>query len=407
MKPEKGNPSAVQGDHPDASVQRLLDLLEPVETESIARMSSGGRILAEEVRADRDSPALDVSAMDGFAVRLADLQQNALPISGEALIGEEPKKLAPGTALRIYTGSCVPLGADVIVPVELATTTNNQFRPTAGAGRLTRGQHIRCRAENLLAHAIALHPGRRITPAAASTLATFGATHVRVYRPVRVSSIITGNELQSADITPTPWQIRDSNGPLLRHMFNNVPWIESQSLLRIRDDRTELVRQLRRALDHADVIFVTGGASVGEHDHLHLALADLDARFLFSRLPIRPGKPMTAAFSAEGKVIIGLPGNPVAATVCVRRFGAAVLRKVAGYKLSEPTLTVSVNHHGEETLHLWWFRPVRHNGRDNFEVVPSQGSGDTVAAGRSDGFIEVPPQENTGGQRRFFTWEIS
>lgn len=389
---------------PDELLQRVIDALQPVGVEAVDCRAARGRVLAEAVRADRDSPPLDVSSMDGLAVRAAEFMAGQLPVAGEVLIGHEPGTLAAGTAQRIFTGSCVPAGADAVVPVEDVTETAGHIRLKDGVGQVVVGQSIRRRGENLKTGEVALQPGRQVTAAMASTLAAFGVTQVRVHRPVRVGLIVTGDELQAPGSVPPPWQIRDSNGPFFEHFFRQFPWLQVTSLHHVRDDRTTLAGTMRQLIADCDAVIVSGGASVGDHDHLHTALADVDAREVFSRLPIRPGKPTTAAVTPDAKLIFGLPGNPVAVAVTARRFALPALRKMAGVTRDEPPVYVHVVHAGNETLHLWWYRPVRLNAAGQFEVLQNRGSGDLVAAGRADGFIEVAPGDTAAGLKRFWPW---
>jgi len=389
---------------PDELLQRVIDALQPVGVEAVNCRAARGRVLAEAVRADRDSPPLDVSSMDGFAVRAAEVMAGPVPVAGEVLIGHEPGTLAAGTALRIFTGSCVPAGADAVVPVEDVTETAGHIQLKEGVGKVVAGQSIRRRGENLRAGEVALQPGPQVSAATAAALAAFGITQVRVHRPVRLGLIVTGDELQAPGSVPPPWQIRDSNGPFFEHFFQQFPWLQITSMHQVRDDRAALVSTMRQLLADCDAVVVSGGASVGDHDYLHAALADVHAREVFSKLPIRPGKPTTAAVTPDAKLIFGLPGNPVAVAVTARRFALPALRKLAGFTHDEPPVYVHVDHAGNETLHLWWYRPVRLNAAGQFEVLPNRGSGDLVAAGRADGFIEVAPGDTAAGLKRFWSW---
>ncbi|NBX32950.1 MAG: hypothetical protein EBR07_09525, partial [Planctomycetes bacterium] len=205
-------------------------------------------MLAEAVRADRASPALDMSSMDGFAVRVADLNAMAsatgLPIAtgigSEASIGHAPVSMQPGHAIRIVTGAPIPIGADAVVRHEDVRVANGRAVLQIAANAVQPGAFIRREGENASKGAEILQPRTLIGAAAIGALATFGAANVRVHRRVRVAIITTGDELVSTDRTPAPWQIRDSNGSVLASLLGARAWIEVVAHLHAQDDADAL-----------------------------------------------------------------------------------------------------------------------------------------------------------------------
>jgi molybdopterin molybdotransferase len=382
----------------------LIERLTPVESETLPLAGAEGRVLAAAVSADRDSPPHDVSAMDGYAVRLADLAVERVPVAGEVGMGAEPPPLPPGQALRIMTGACVPLAGEAIVVREDVDERPGTVALKVAASSIRSGQHIRRRGENLRAGADVVAAGTAIGPHVAAALAAFGCSRPIVRRRVRVAVVVTGDELLGADATPSPWQIRDSNGPALRALLDGLPWVECVSVIHARDDRALLMARIGVALERADAVFVTGGVSMGVHDHVPDAVAGCGGDIVFHRLPIRPGKPLLAAVGPKGQAIIGLPGNPVAVLVAGRWFGIAALRRLAGLPEEPELAQVVLADPGPKAVDLWWFRLVRQAGPGRVELVPSQGSGDLVSAARSAGFVLTPPLAQGAGPWPFTPW---
>lgn len=391
---------------PHGALASLLDLLQPVNADTIALDDAAGRILAYPVEADRPSPACDVSAMDGYAIRRRDLTLGRLPISGEVAMGQAPPTLPPQSAVRIFTGGAVPGEADAVVRRESVTehTDAIEFDP---AMKIAEGANIRRRGENIEAGQPVVAAGQSITPAVAAALANFGVVQPPVHRPVRLTILTTGNELLPPSAEPEPWQLRDSNTQTLRDLFAPSPWVELVSARRVSDELAELTQSLEAALQESDAVIFTGGVSMGDHDHVPRAVEQAGGKTVFHKLGIRPGKPMLGAIGPRGQAILGLPGNPVSVMVTARRFALPVLRKLAGWCEPDPAApTVTVTSPDERSLNLWWYRPVRLTEHGQCELVASKGSGDLVATVASDGFIELPPGGSGQGPWPFYLWAI-
>lgn len=389
---------------PDDAVRALIARLEPVECEPVPLSEASGRITAQPIIADRASPPSDVSAMDGYAVRLADVSREQLPICASVLPGCPAPSLIPGAAVRIMTGAVIPDGAEAVIkreevredPEAIVLPPGLEVRP---------GQNIRRRGENLPSGAMVVHAGQPINPVVATALASFGVSRVRLYRKLRLAVVVTGDELLPVDAAAEPWQIRDSNGPALRSLLAPIPWIEFLGQINVADEFDTVLTAFRDRLEHCDVLFVTGGVSAGTHDFVPAALRQAGCDLVFHRLPQRPGGPLLGAIGSEGQAVLGLPGNPQSAMTSARRVGAAALRKRAG--LDEPVErrpVVALRNADDRRLHLWWYRPVRLVGAGEAELIETKGSGDVVAAARSDGFVEVPPNVGGPGPWPFYGW---
>ncbi len=391
-------------DDPATAIESLAACLNVIGTERSAPVA--GRVLAEPILADRDSPAADVSAMDGFAIRLVDLNQRQIVISDEIQPGQSPLSLPPGTAVRIFTGAVVPAGTEAVVMREQTDeSVPGLVTWLDGAKTVARGESIRVQGENGKAGDEVVAAGTLLTSGSIAASANFGAAQVLLHRPVRVAIIVTGNELLDTSAQPTAWQLRDSNGPTIAAACAQRSWIVCQSPVRCPDDAGHLEQQLSNALREADAVILTGGVSKGDYDHVPGVIAGLSAKIIFHRLPIRPGRPILGAVSAAGQLILGLPGNPVSALVGMTRFGIPLLAKQSGQRDWQAiAISVAVSGPIEATLPLHWYRLVRVTSPDAAELVDSRGSGDLVALAHSTGFIYQPPSTSGPGPWAYYSW---
>ena len=399
-------PSIAPAESPAAGVSMLLASVDPVDTEVVRLAEAAGRVLAQEVLNDRDSPACDMSAMDGFAVRFDDVRLGVLPVRGEARIGEPPVELRGASAVRIVTGAPVPHGADTVIKREdVRDDGPNIVISPEGIARTTRGEAVRRRAENAPAGRAALGPGVVIEAPKAALLATVGAAQVRVFRRVRVEILVTGDELLGVEEAPEAWQIRDSNGPGLAALFAGLAWARLGARGHAADELDRTADAIADAAARADILCITGGVSMGHRDHVPAALERLGARTLFHKIPQRPGKPILAAVMPNGTPVLAFPGNPVSVLVTARRIGLPVARRRAGFAqpLDLPRRVTLLNPIAR-SIGLWWHRPARLVAGDTCELAPTVSSGDVVGVGATDGFVEVPPAGAGAGPWDFYPW---
>jgi molybdopterin molybdotransferase len=390
---------------PAAAVAAVSALVRRVEAVRVPLAGSAGRVLAEVVRADRPSPAVDVSAMDGFALRCAETTDRALEVHGEVRIGREPAPLKPGTAMRIVTGGAIPPDADAVVPIEDVTQHDGAILVApAGRASLHPGLHIRHRGENIGTGEVVAEAGRVIGPGLATALASFGVANPAVFRRVRVSILSTGDEVVDACDTPTPWQLRDGNGPALAAMISVHPWLELAQRERLADDPDLLRDAVRRALAESDAVLLSGGVSMGHRDFVPACLNELGVRTVFHRLPQRPGRPVLGGVGREDQLVMGLPGNPLSVLVSARRIFVPVLGAMAGVQPWPSPPLVTVDGASGDGVDLWWHRLVRLTGPSRVEVIGGRGSGDVAAAARSEGFVEFPPGGTGAGPWPFYSW---
>lgn len=392
-------------DSPDTLVSRLAQRLISVDIESAELADAVGRVLAQPIVADRDSPPVDVSAMDGYAVRLKDVSGEALPIAGEVQMGHAPPPLPPGTAVRIFTGGAVPPDADAVIRREFTDESPDLVHILPGNTDLKPNANIRRRGENSSEGEVIIEPGRAVTAAHVAAMASFGVQQTDVYRKVRVAVVVTGDELRQPGQSVQPTAIRDSNGPTLRSLLISLPWIQTVSVTHALDDRDTLRDHLREQLDQADVLITTGGVSMGDHDYVPAVIQTLGGEVIYHGLPIRPGRPMLGAVDADNQLILGLPGNPLSVMTTVVRFGLPLIYQMAGGsdQAYYPT-RVHVKNPDTHTHGLCGFRPVRLIGPGLVEQLPGKGSGDIASLALSDGFIEQPTGSSVLADALFWRW---
>ncbi|MEM9828074.1 MAG: molybdopterin molybdotransferase MoeA [Planctomycetota bacterium] len=408
-------------DHPDDAVHAVAERLawvaesetdspqtdspESVPPKTVPLEKSRGRILAADLLADRDSPASDVSAMDGYALRLEDCGRDAIPVVGSIPAGSPPPTLPVGAALKIFTGAVVPRGADCVIRLEDVRESPSEISLRTRADALEYGANIRRRGENLAAGQIIAKRGSRITAASMATLANFGHCEIPVHRQVRVALITTGDEVVPVQSVPEAYQLRNSNRCSVGAVLDQSAAVRLQECVHVSDSLGRLRETLEAQLGTADVIVLSGGVSMGDHDVVPEAVIAAGAEIVFHRLPIRPGKPLLAAVTPEGKLVVGLPGNPVSATINARLFVQAWLRKIAGQNdWQEPPIWVDLVEAPERTLPLHFYPMVARDQAGNYHSVASKGSGDLVALGHSEGFVHIPPGEPPVGRRQLYRW---
>ncbi len=391
----------------DDAIGKMLPLVTPLGVETVDWRLAAGRILAEPIVTDRPSPPSDVSAMDGYAMRLADVATPRLAVASSVLPGRPAPSLPPDSCVRIMTGAVVPPEADLVIRREDVTENETHIAVNpAVIPTLKHGLSIRRRGENAPAGAQAISAGTLITSPILSAIVSFGVAKVAVHRRVRVALLITGDELLPPESPAEPWQIRDSNGPALIALLGRCPWIEIVSHQRIADDEAQLLHAVKKAIASSDAILLTGGVSMGTHDFVPAVLREAGCSIVFHKLPIRPGNPVLGAVGPAGQPIFGLPGNPQSVMVTARRIAMPLLARRSGLSEITPPAAVTLREHDGKSIKLAWSRPVKITAPGEATLVDTKGSGDIISAARSDGFVEIPPEQNGTGPWPFYAWSF-
>jgi molybdopterin molybdotransferase len=311
---------------------------------------AAGRVLAEPIRADRDFPSFDKSQMDGFAVRAADVP-GVLRIVGEVPAGQSAAcGVAKGQALAIMTGAPLPEGADAVVPVEDATRAGDTLTI---AKATSPGKFIARRGSDTRAGEVVLERGVRLGAAQLAVAASVGASHAPIFATPRAAVLATGDELVPFDLVPTGAQIRESNSIMLASLLARMGCNVSDLGI-VRDD-PELIRDtLDRAIKDHDVVFVTGGMSMGTYDYVPKILRELGVDLRITKLRIKPGKPFVFGVK-QTKFVFGLPGNPVSGFVCTVRLASRLIARLCGSTVcetwSEGTLSEALAANGSREFY--------------------------------------------------------
>jgi len=392
-------------DSPTAALDELCAKITPVGTESIPWNQAMGRVLATDAHSDRPSPSCDVSAMDGYALRIENCFPGTIDVAGEIHIGHKPQQMPHGKALQIVTGAPVPEGVHVIIKredvtelpgsIELSTKLIESIKP---------GSNIRRLGENMPEGTPINCDGRIITAPLMGMLTGFGIATPTVHKQVKLGIITTGNEVVPPEQTPTQWQLRDSNASSIIALCDQHRWIKLESHIHARDTFEDIKDTADKLLQTCDAIAFTGGVSMGDHDHVPAIIKALDADTVFHKLPQRPGKPALGAVLG-GKPILGLPGNPVSVMVTAHRLLIPSLSIRAGIQVQINTpRMMRITNCDDKSLGLYWSRLAKIVSDDSVELIKTKGSGDVPSSALSDGFVELAPGQSGEGPWPFWSW---
>ena len=374
----------------DEALALVLGGIEPLEVENVPLPRAEGRVVAAEAHAAIDLPPFDRTAMDGFAVRSADVSPGAsLRVIGDLAAGGETMVIEPGTAARISTGAAIPDGADSVLKVEDTVVDGDIVTATAS---VKLGLHIRRRGEDVHAGDVLARPGDILTVPRLSALASAGVATVSVPRAPRVSLIVTGSELLPPGAPPEPGKIYESNSLVVTALVRAAGGEVTQQPP-IPDDFDATKAAIEAGLE-SDILIVSGGVSVGPHDHVKPAFEACGVEEVFWRVRIKPGKPLW--FGRRGKTLVfGLPGNPLSAIVGTSIFVLPALRKLRGEENVQPRLTKGrlgepAGPSDNRTTFLISKLVPDADGVLVAWPTERQGSHMTGALGESDGFAVAP-----------------
>jgi molybdopterin molybdotransferase len=371
----------------DQAVGHVLDLVRVLPDEPVAIDDALHRVLSADVRAAGDVPPFPCSAMDGYALT-AGPSDRRLRVVGESRAGSPAgQTLTEGEAIRVSTGAAIPAGATAVIPQEDVDAEGDAQQPAAIVTRQDspEGAHVRGAGEDMRAGMVVLEAGRRLGPIELGAAVAAGAGVLRVARQPRVAVLCTGDELRAPGEPLGPGEIHNSNAPMLTGLSADAGACTSTAG-RLVDDRQATVDGIAGAIESSDVVILTGGVSVGPHDHVKPALSALGVREVFWSVALQPGKPTWFGVAADGTLVFGLPGNPVSAVVTFSLFVAPALAAIQGAAPPQPPHPTAVlgeprprNPRREQAL-----RVSLHDGPNGPTAVPTGAQGSHILSSLLD-----------------------
>jgi len=377
-----------------AALDEILDHVDTLPACRVPLDKALGRVLAENVVADRDQPPFDRAAMDGFAVRSGQVQAGRTFAVCGAIAAGAPLRAYPddpGQVLRIATGSPVPAGSDSVVPNERADVQTGDMERVQFSDSIQPGDNVHRRGSDATAGQTVMARGTRLGPHHIGIAASVGAIQLEVAQLPKVSLLTSGDEVRPADTSAqclAPQQIRNSNGPMLSAFFAaaGVPHSDHQHLL---DEPEQTLEGARAALSRSQLVVTVGGVSVGQRDLLPWAWRQLDLKTIIHGVAIQPGKPLFAA-RGQGVLVIGLPGNPVSALTTAHLFVWPVMRKMLGLAGALPWRQLALAGSVKAISSRQLFRAARVLADGTAAVIDWHGSGDLMHTANANGFARLP-----------------
>jgi len=375
------------------ALDEMLSAFHPLAAADVPLLSARGLVTATDVIARHDLPGFDNSAMDGYAVRAADVTvaDVELPVVGESRAGGPlPSPLTDQAAMRIFTGAPMPAGADAVIMQENAVRDGNRVRFSASPKP---GAHVRHRGSDLGAGACAIAVGSIIDAGEIGMLSSQGITSVHAWRRPRVAIVCTGDELRDLGQPLTPGTLYNSNGYALAAAVESVG-AEAWLLPIARDDADVIAATLRDAFT-SDVVLCCGGVSVGDYDLVAQSLATIGVDTRFHKVAMKPGKPLL--FGLRGATpFVGLPGNPVSAWVAFEVFVRPCLRKMLGHARVHPrSISIALGHAHRRSTGRTEFARARFDTTTDpivATLTTQQGSGSLPSIVNIDGLVILPPE---------------
>jgi molybdopterin molybdotransferase len=392
----------------DEAWAKIQALASPLAVERRRLGEAAGFVLAEQVRAPMDLPPFDNSAMDGYALRAADTaaacteEPTKLAVVGEVAAGGwRDAPVAAGTAVKIMTGAALPPGADTVLMLEDGRLRNGcvEIRAAVPAGK-----HVRRQGEDVRRGEVLLEPGLRLNAQRLGLLANSGIAEVVVFRRARVSLLATGSELTPPGTPLAPGHIYDSNRIVLQTLLQATGGL-CEDLGIVADDPHAMAERIRQGLS-ADVLLISGGVSVGAHDHVKRVLRELGMETVFWRVAMKPGKPLLCgrlpACRARGagrddRWVFGLPGNPISCVVGFLVFIEPLIRRLEGEQHAQPRYARALLKKGvskKDARRHFMTAHVAAGADGRLEATPTekQGSAMMQALAQANGFVVVPEQ---------------
>ncbi|MDA8976629.1 molybdopterin molybdotransferase MoeA [bacterium] len=371
----------------------MLSTVDLLDTETIALEESPGRVLREDLLADRPFPPFDRVTMDGIAFRFTDFDGAPLTLQGIHAAGNPtPPALKKKYCWQIMTGSAMPPDCDTVIPYEEVSLTDTHATINCEA---VPGKFIHREGSDASTGHLMIKSGTRIKPGHLGMMASIGAAQIQATRLPRVKILTTGDELIPVGESPLPHQLRQSNGiTLLSAIQNWGPVAASWSHLP--DDLETTTEGIDEALESSDLVILSGGISKGRRDYVRPALESLRGEPIFHGVAQRPGKPL-----AFWKGIVALPGNPNSTLTTFQRYVVPILRRMTGTPDAQ-AITLPLAEPISKHAFLTQFLPAKLNPEGKTISLSPQNSGDFVTPLEGTGYLEIPPGNDKATSARYF-----
>ena len=378
---------------PSEAASLMLSNVDLLEIETVALEKSLGRVLREDLSADRPFPPFDRVTMDGVAFRFADLDSSSLTLQGVHAAGSPtPPPLKEKHCWQIMTGSVMPPDCDTVIPYEEVSLTQDHATINCKA---VPGKFIHRQGSDASTGDLMIKSGTRINPGHLGIMASIGAVQVKVTRLPRVKILTTGDELIPVHESPLPHQLRQSNGITLLSAIENWGPINA-TWDHLPDELQATTIGITQALELSDLVILSGGISKGRKDFVRPALESLRCAPLFHGVAQRPGKPL-----AFWKDIVALPGNPNSTLTTFRRYVVPLLRRMTGAP-DEAGITLPLAEPICQHPFLTQFLPAKINPDGKAVSLSPQNSGDFVTPLEGTGYLEIPPGNDSSISSHFF-----
>ncbi|SMD07239.1 molybdopterin molybdotransferase MoeA [Pedobacter nyackensis] len=372
----------------EEAIEIISNISTPFKKETINLEEANGRILAENIYADRDYPPFNRAAMDGYAIMESDWEKGIRKYSIiDTIFTGQPAKhpLVSGACYKIMTGSATPETASIIIRREDAEEFGDKVVLHANA--IKSYQNIAQQGEDTQKGTLLLSSALRCTPQVISLLTTVGKATLQAYALPKVAIVTTGDEVVSPNATLHPFQIRNSNQYLLKSLFEQ--WkIQPVLCEHVSDDKAKLTTTLTAALE-ADLVIINGAVSAGDADHVPAALRELGVKILFHKVSIRPGKPLLVGKTPSGTIVFALPGNPLSCLTTFTIFVEHYLYLCFGFE-SRPFQTIPLLESRIKKHPLTEFFPVSTGLCGGLNLLPFNGSGDVTSCINANGLAMQP-----------------
>jgi len=389
------------------ALKRALEHVAPRhETESVALERACGRVLAEDIIADRDLPPFHRAQMDGYALRAADVGrvQQFQVVSDIPAGAPADVQVPPGACVKIATGAPLPDDVDTVIQHE---KSNRQNPVQFDLNEITRGHAVHQRASDAGAGETLIAASTHLQPHHIGIAAAVGYTHLKVVIQLRAAVISSGDEVRPVGADVQPHQIRQSNAPMLNTLLRRMGG-GTVTGEHVTDQLEPVVDATANALLNNDLLITIGGISAGERDLFPKAFEQHGIETIVRGAAIQPGRPVFIGRSETGTLVVGLPGNPVSALACAHLFVRPIVRAMLGLNAALPWRSVSLAEQVQPNAKRQAFRPARLSEDGDSIIVPQwAGSGDLAHTANTDGLVALPVQERAvpaGSSLRFLSW---